>query len=268
MTYAGMHLLVDLWGATNLNDPAHIDAALREAAEAAGATILHGHFHHFSPNGGVSGVLVLAESHISIHTWPERDFAAVDIFMCGACDPRRGPGAAGGFNRERIALDEQRAGESRRIASIGPGWPHRPFRWRGRRWRPIVGERNAVPRLGTALPGEARAGARAERVPGHRDLREPHAWPRHAARRRGADHRGGRVRLSGDADACAAAGAWRGAARADHRRRRRRRAAARAAAPHRRTRGDGGDRRRGDPPRPGVPAEASAAMPGAIRAPR
>jgi S-adenosylmethionine decarboxylase len=77
--FAGMHLLVDLWGASNLGDPDHIDRALRQGADAAGATILHGHFHHFSPNGGVSGVLVLAESHISIHTWPERDFAAIDI---------------------------------------------------------------------------------------------------------------------------------------------------------------------------------------------
>ena len=95
--FAGMHLLVDLWGASNLCDPDHIDRALRDAAEAAGATILHGHFHHFSPNGGVSGVLVLAESHISIHTWPERDFAAIDIFMCGACNPYRwGSRAEGG----------------------------------------------------------------------------------------------------------------------------------------------------------------------------
>jgi len=87
MKFAGTHLLIDLWGASNLCDPDHIDRALREAAEAAGATILHGHFHHFSPNGGVSGVLVLAESHISIHSWPERSFAALDVFMCGDCDP-------------------------------------------------------------------------------------------------------------------------------------------------------------------------------------
>jgi S-adenosylmethionine decarboxylase len=85
--FAGMHLLVDLWGASRLDEPAHIDAALCAAAVAAGATILHSHFHHFSPNGGVSGVVVLAESHISIHTWPERDYAAIDIFMCGACNP-------------------------------------------------------------------------------------------------------------------------------------------------------------------------------------
>jgi S-adenosylmethionine decarboxylase len=111
MKFAGMHLLVDLWGASNLCDPAHIDAALREAAEAAGATILHGHFHHFSPNGGVSGVLVLAESHISIHTWPERDFAAVDIFMCGACDPYESvPALRRAFAPARVDLDEQRRG--------------------------------------------------------------------------------------------------------------------------------------------------------------
>ena len=58
-TYAGMHLLVDLWGATNLGDPELIDAALRKAALAAGATILHSHFHHFTPNGGVSGVVFI-----------------------------------------------------------------------------------------------------------------------------------------------------------------------------------------------------------------
>lgn len=109
--FAGTHLLVDLWGATNLCDPDHIDRALREAAEAAGATILHGHFHHFSPNGGVSGVLVLAESHISIHTWPERDFAAVDIFMCGACNPYHGvPALKAAFKPKTINLGEQRRG--------------------------------------------------------------------------------------------------------------------------------------------------------------
>ncbi|HTW29381.1 MAG TPA: adenosylmethionine decarboxylase [Acetobacteraceae bacterium] len=109
--FAGMHLLVDLWGAKNLDDPVAIDAALREGALASGATILHGHFHHFTPNGGVSGVLVLAESHISIHTWPERDFAAIDIFMCGACDPYEAvPAIRAAFRPERVVLDEQRRG--------------------------------------------------------------------------------------------------------------------------------------------------------------
>ena len=109
--FAGTHLLVDLWGARNLADPALIDAALRLAAAAAGATILHSHFHHFTPNGGVSGVVVLAESHISIHTWPERDFAAIDIFMCGACEPHLAiPALQAAFCPTRIELDEQRRG--------------------------------------------------------------------------------------------------------------------------------------------------------------
>ena len=111
MKFAGTHLLIDIWGASRLDDPEHIDTKLREAAIATGATILHSHFHHFSPNGGVSGVVVLAESHISIHTWPERDFAALDIFVCGACDPHLAiPVIREAFAPSRIDLDEQRRG--------------------------------------------------------------------------------------------------------------------------------------------------------------
>ena len=110
-TFAGMHLLVDLWDAHDLCDPVHIDTYLQRAAVAAGATILHSHFHHFSPNGGVSGVLVLAESHISIHTWPERNFAAIDIFMCGECDPHLTvPLLREAFSPGRVELSEQRRG--------------------------------------------------------------------------------------------------------------------------------------------------------------
>ena len=109
--FAGTHLLVDLWGARNLRDPHCIDRALRDAAEAAKATILHTHFHHFGPDGGVSGVVVLAESHISIHTWPERDFAAIDIFMCGSCNPYDSlPVIKAAFRPASIQLSEQRRG--------------------------------------------------------------------------------------------------------------------------------------------------------------
>ena len=87
VVFAGTHLIVDLWDAESLDDLEHIEAALRECVEVSGATLLHIHLHHFTPNGGVSGVAVLAESHISIHTWPERAYAAIDIFMCRACDP-------------------------------------------------------------------------------------------------------------------------------------------------------------------------------------
>jgi len=112
--FAGVHLLVDVWESANLDDPAHIDRELRRAAEAAGATILHSHFHHFTPNDGVSGVVVLAESHISIHTWPERNFAAIDIFMCGDCDPNDAvPVIREAFQPGRIDLSENRRGRVR-----------------------------------------------------------------------------------------------------------------------------------------------------------
>jgi len=86
---AGIHLIVDFWGASRLDELRHMDAALRRAVEAGGATLLHIHLHHFTVNGGISGVAVLAESHISVHTWPERDFAAFDVFMCGDAEPDR-----------------------------------------------------------------------------------------------------------------------------------------------------------------------------------
>lgn len=87
--YAGTHLIVDLIDAQRLDDPDHIESSLIAAAHAAGATVLSSDFHIFTPNNGVSGVIVLAESHISIHTWPECDFAAVDVFMCGDTQPMK-----------------------------------------------------------------------------------------------------------------------------------------------------------------------------------
>jgi S-adenosylmethionine decarboxylase len=83
---AGVHLIVDLHGAQGLDDIDLIEATLRRAVAAARATLLHIHLHHFHPNG-VSGVAVLAESHISIHTWPDAGYAALDVFMCGKADP-------------------------------------------------------------------------------------------------------------------------------------------------------------------------------------
>ena len=109
--FAGMHLLIDIWGATNLDSPELIDKTLCAGALEAGATILHSHFHHITPNGGVSGVVVLAESHISIHTWPERNFAALDVFMCGCCDPYKViPFLQAAFAPASIQIDEQRRG--------------------------------------------------------------------------------------------------------------------------------------------------------------
>lgn len=86
--YAGSHLLVDMWGGRRLDDLVFIEATLRRCAEACGATLLHIQLHHFAENNGVTGVAMLSESHITLHTWPEFDYAAFDIFMCGLCEPR------------------------------------------------------------------------------------------------------------------------------------------------------------------------------------
>ena len=86
---SGIHLLADFYGidAARLTSVEAIDRLLRDGARAAGARILHSHFHGFGEAQGVTGVVLLAESHISIHTWPETGFAAADIFMCGSAQP-------------------------------------------------------------------------------------------------------------------------------------------------------------------------------------
>lgn len=104
---AGSHLIIDLYDANKLDDIDHIERALRDCVDAAGATLLHIHLHHFEPNGGVSGVAVLAESHISIHSWPENGYAALDVFMCGDAKPEACvPVLRKAFQPERIAVSE------------------------------------------------------------------------------------------------------------------------------------------------------------------
>lgn len=109
--FAGTHLILDLWGATRLDELDHMESAMREAVSIAGATLLHIHLHHFTPNGGISGVAVLAESHISVHTWPERNFAAFDIFMCGDAEPEKAiPVLHEAFNPTSVNVSEHLRG--------------------------------------------------------------------------------------------------------------------------------------------------------------
>jgi S-adenosylmethionine decarboxylase len=109
---AGVHLIVDLHGAEQLDDIDHIEATLRRCVDAANATLLHIHLHHFQPSG-VSGVAVLAESHISIHTWPEAGYAALDVFMCGSANPDKCiPVLREAFSAKRVGVNELLRGQN------------------------------------------------------------------------------------------------------------------------------------------------------------
>jgi len=81
----GRHLLLELKDCNRelLSDLSFLRNTMLSAAREAGATIIGDSFHPFPPYGGVSGVVIIAESHLSIHTWPEYGYAAVDIFTCG-----------------------------------------------------------------------------------------------------------------------------------------------------------------------------------------
>jgi S-adenosylmethionine decarboxylase len=92
----GRHLIVDLWGEKGSYPFWHMDSAaiaLRAVVEKVGATVLSERWHHFGEAGGIvpkfgyTGMLLLAESHLSVHTWPEHGLATVDVFMCGDHNP-------------------------------------------------------------------------------------------------------------------------------------------------------------------------------------
>lgn len=91
MNTIARHLIAELYGCPQerLNDLDGIRRLMLSAAEVVGATVLKEAFHPFEPDG-VSGVVVIAESHLSIHTWPGRGYGAIDIFTCGGLDPRPG----------------------------------------------------------------------------------------------------------------------------------------------------------------------------------
>lgn len=120
-TFAGTHIIIDLYDAEGLNDQARIETAMLECIDEAGATLLHIHLHPFEPTG-VSGVAVLAESHISVHTWPENGYAAFDVFMCGDAQPEKCIDILGrAFNAGRVEVKQLRRGtEVLSISASGP----------------------------------------------------------------------------------------------------------------------------------------------------
>lgn len=84
MEHLGRHVIIELWGCSEvINDAGHVENSIRSAVLAANATLLDLFVHEFSPQG-VTGVAVLAESHLSIHTWPEYGYVAADVFTCGS----------------------------------------------------------------------------------------------------------------------------------------------------------------------------------------
>lgn len=91
MDTIGRHLIAEFYhcNATHLDDQKRIQSEMLEAAAQIGATVVGHFFHKFSPQG-VSGTVVIAESHLSIHTWPESRYVSVDIYTCAGLDPRPG----------------------------------------------------------------------------------------------------------------------------------------------------------------------------------
>lgn len=87
----GTHLLIEFFDCDNviLDSVEHIEVILNKAAKAANAIPVGSRFHRFQPSG-TSGIILLAESHISIHTWPNEGYAAVDFFTCGSAKPEAG----------------------------------------------------------------------------------------------------------------------------------------------------------------------------------
>ena len=81
-THAGVHYMAEFWGAEVVEDPARLAELLHGAARAGNSTVVGEAIHAYSPHG-ITGFILLAESHLSFHTWPELDYIAVDIFTCG-----------------------------------------------------------------------------------------------------------------------------------------------------------------------------------------
>ncbi len=100
MKALGIHLLIELTSCNRqkIDNLDYLEGIMAQAAEAAGATVLKTAFQDFNPQG-VSGVVVIAESHLTIHTWPEYGYAAVDIFTCGT---RVDPWKAADFLKEQL----------------------------------------------------------------------------------------------------------------------------------------------------------------------
>ncbi len=111
MIKPGTHILIDFWGASHLGDAMTVEQALRAAAHACDVNVLAVTVHHFGPGCGVTALALLAESHASIHTWPEVGYLAADVFTCGNSDPHLAlPVLRAAFTPQRERITEHRRG--------------------------------------------------------------------------------------------------------------------------------------------------------------
>jgi S-adenosylmethionine decarboxylase len=85
--FAGIDLIIDMWGVSRIDDIDYIKQVIISVIQECQVTLLNIYLHRFTPNGGVSGVVVLAESHISVRSWPEKEFIAFDVFIQHAVKP-------------------------------------------------------------------------------------------------------------------------------------------------------------------------------------
>lgn len=124
MDTSAKHLLVEFYGCDRavLDDREGIGQLMRRGAEAAGARVVAEVFHPYAPHG-ITGVVVIEESHFSVHTWPEAGYAAVDFYTCGDCQPERALGVLReglGADRIEVMTVQRGLGEPRgsiRVAS-------------------------------------------------------------------------------------------------------------------------------------------------------
>ncbi|HBG61639.1 MAG: S-adenosylmethionine decarboxylase proenzyme [Omnitrophica WOR_2 bacterium GWF2_38_59] len=109
--FVGIHLIVELWEGSGLTSIPKIEKIMQDCVKSCGATLLKIDLHKFSPSGGITGVAILQESHISIHTWPEYRYAAFDIFLCGNLDPFQAVAVLKkGFKTNHIQISEFKRG--------------------------------------------------------------------------------------------------------------------------------------------------------------
>lgn len=112
--FAGSQLIMDLYGASNLDDIVLLEKTLRECVDAAGETLVHVNVQPFGSSGHIGAIAVLSESQLSVHAWPEQKFAAIDIFTRGKTRPERCIEILlSAFNPQRLVIEEALRGRAR-----------------------------------------------------------------------------------------------------------------------------------------------------------